>query len=288
VAVSRRSSRSRYTLVLLVLTSITLLTLDFRGFGPLESARSSVLSFFAPVGDFASGVFSPVADTWNGAFASGDLQAENDDLRRQIDELQGKVASGEAATADLEALKRERGLETLADTEVVFAEVTSGALSNFDESIQINKGASSGIKKDMPVLSGGVLVGTVMTVADNHATVRLITDPSFQAGVSVAGIPGKGVVRGRGDEQTLFADSFSITTDLQPDQQVVTSGAARSAFPPDIPVGTIRAVTTDDTTQQKTADVELLANMDDLKYVTVLLHEPDAVDGEAPGEGEGE
>lgn len=280
MAVSRRSSRSRYTLVLLVLTAITLLTLDFRGFGPIESARSSVLSFFAPVGDFATGVFSPIGDTWTGAFASGDLQAQNDQLRQENDELRSQLAGGEAATAELEALRREKGLDILPDTGTVVAEVTTGALSNFDESIQINKGASSGIKVDMPVLSAGVLVGTVVTVADERATVRLITDPSFQAGVSVAGAPGKGIVRGRGDEQTLTADNFSITTDLQPDQQLVTSGAQRSAFPPGILVGTIRTVYTDDTTQQKTADVELLANMDALTYVTVLLHEPDGSDGE--------
>lgn len=261
--------------MLLVLTSITLLTLDFRGFGPIESARSSVLSFFAPVGDFASGIFSPIGDTWSGAFASGDLQAENDELRRQNDELRSQLTANEAAAAELEALKKETGLETTADTEVVFAEVTTGPLTNFDDSIQINKGSSSGIEVDMPVLSGGVLVGTVVTVADDRATVRLVTDPSFQAGVSVAGAPGKGIVRGRGDDRHLSADNFSIAADLQPDQVLVTSSAARSAFPPGIPVGTIRSVTTDDTTQQKTADVELLANLDDLTYVTVLLHKPD-------------
>jgi rod shape-determining protein MreC len=275
VAVSRRSSRSRYTLVLLVLTSITLLTLDFRGFGPIESARSAVLSFFAPVGDFASGVFSPIGDTWNGAFASGDLQAENDELRRQNDELRSQLTTNEAAAAELEALKKETGLETTGDTGVVVAEVTTGALNNFDDSIQINKGSSSGIAERMPVLSGGVLVGEVVTVAEDRATVRLVTDPSFRAGVSVAGAPGKGIVRGRGDERQLTADNFSIAADLQPDQVLVTSSAARSAFPPGIPVGTIRSVTTDDTTQQKTADVELLANLDDLTYVTVLLAIPE-------------
>lgn len=272
MAVSRRSSRSRYTLVLLVLTSITLLTLDFRGFGPIESARSSVLSFFAPVGDFASGVFSPIGDTWNGAFASGDLQAENDELRRQNDELRSQLTANEAAAAELETLREETGLPRTGDIDVVFAEVTTGALTNFDESVQISKGSSSGIAVDMPVLSGGVLVGTIVTVADDRATVRLITDPSFQAGVSVAGAPGKGIVRGRGDERQLSADNFSITTDLQVDQTLVTSSAARSAFPPGIPVGKIKSVNTDDTTQQKTADVELLANMDDLTYVTVLLY----------------
>jgi rod shape-determining protein MreC len=275
VAVSRRSSRSRYTLVLLVLTSITLLTLDFRGFGPIETARSSVLSFFAPVGDFASGVFSPIGDTWNGAFASGDLQAENDELRRQIDELQGEVTAGRAATAELEALKAQENLPFVSEIPNVRAEVVSGALSNFDESIQINKGSESGIAAGMPVVSGSGLVGLIETVGDGRSTVKLVTDPSFQVGVSVAGAPGKGIAEGQGDETRVFASQFATSTDLQNDQILVTSGGERSSFPPGIFVGTITSVTTDDTTQQKTADVRLLANMNDLKYVTVILHQPE-------------
>ena len=81
VAVSRRNSRSRFTIVLLVLTSITLLTLDYRGFAPLDAARSGVLAVLAPVGDATSSVFRPVGDVWSGAFDHGDLQRENEDLR---------------------------------------------------------------------------------------------------------------------------------------------------------------------------------------------------------------
>ena len=55
---------TRFTLVLLILTSITLFTLDFRGFGPLElGAQRGARSAFAPVGDFASDtLFRPVGD----------------------------------------------------------------------------------------------------------------------------------------------------------------------------------------------------------------------------------
>ena len=271
MAVSRRSSRSRYTLVLLVLTSITLLTLDFRGFGPIESARSSVLSFFAPVGDFASGIFSPIGDTWNGAFESGDLQAQNEDLQRQIEELQGKVTEAEAATAELEALKAQENLPFKGESDDVRAEVVSGPMSNFDDSVQINKGSSSGIQVGMPVVSGSGLIGSVETVSDDRATVKLITDPSFQVGVTVAGAPGKGIVEGQDDETRLSASQFATSTEIADGDILQTSGGDRSSFPPGIPVGTVTSVATDDTTQQKTADVRLLANMNDLKYVTVLL-----------------
>jgi hypothetical protein len=42
MALPDRSGRSRFTLALLIVTSITLLTLDFRGFGPLDAVTDGL------------------------------------------------------------------------------------------------------------------------------------------------------------------------------------------------------------------------------------------------------
>ena len=97
---TRRGGRTRFTLILLILTSITLLTLDFRGFAPLNSARSAVLDAFEPVGNFASDTLRPVGDAWNGAFDYDNVKNENDQLRQRIDELEGQITSGDVAEAE--------------------------------------------------------------------------------------------------------------------------------------------------------------------------------------------
>jgi rod shape-determining protein MreC len=273
VAVTRRSSRSRFTLVLLVLSSITLLTLDYRGFAPLDSARSAVLAVVSPVGDAASAVFRPVGDFWSNAFDSGDLKAENEDLRRQVDDLQGKITQGEASRQELEKLKTSLDIPFAGEIPQVHARAASGPVSNFDATIEIDKGASSQIKKGMPVVAGGGLVGTVVNVSDSRAVVKLIIDRDFQVGVSTPGKPGRGVVQGQGDEITVHASQFAMSSELNKDDILQTIGG-RSLFPPGIPVGTVTSVGTDDTTQQKVADVKLTANLSDLTFVTVLLYEP--------------
>ena len=106
MALSRRVGRSRFTLVLLILTSITLLTLDFRGFGPIDSARSAALSVFAPVGDAATSVFRPVGNLWHGAFEYDDLKRENDDLQAQLLDLQGQVTSDQVTPRAVPAAAR--------------------------------------------------------------------------------------------------------------------------------------------------------------------------------------
>jgi rod shape-determining protein MreC len=103
--------------------------------------------------------------------------------------------------------------------------------------------------------------------------VKLIIDRDFQVGVSTPGKPGRGVVQGQGDEITVHASQFAMSSELNKDDILQTIGG-RSLFPPGIPVGTVTSVGTDDTTQQKVADVKLTANLSDLTFVTVLLYEP--------------
>ena len=279
MALSRRPpsrSRSRYTLLLLVLTSVTLLTLDARGFGPLETARDGVLDFFSPVGEFADGALEPVRDRWQGASGYEELREENEALRQELLVLESQLAAGQAAQAELQQLQDALDLPYVGEIPTVQARVSSGGVTNFDDTIELDKGSSSGLREGMPVVAGGGLVGQIVRVGDDRAGVRLITDPAFKVGVRVSGAPGLGIVSGQGDEVILRADSFDITTPLGEGDLLVTSGAERSAYPPDIPVGRVLEVTTDDASLQKAADVETLSNLNDLLYVTVLLWEPAA------------
>ncbi len=273
MALSRRIGRSRFTLVLLVLTSLTLLTLDFRGFGPLDQARSSVLSVFAPVGEGATDLFRPVGNFWHGAFAYDDLQRENDDLRAQIDDLQGQVTTGEVAKRSNQELLAQAKLPFVGDLQTVRARVTSGAVANFDDTIEIGKGSNDGVKKDMPVVTGTGLVGSVVQVSDNRAVVRLLTDTSFQVGVNALGTAFNGVARGQGTDNQLRA-TMDVTAQVTPGQILVTRAIPGGRFPSDLPVGTVATVTADDGSLQRSIDVNLLADMQDLTYVSVVLWEP--------------
>lgn len=277
MALSRRPpsrSRSRLTLVLLVLTSITLLTLDYRGFEPLERARSSVLDTFAPVGDTAESAFQPISDAWNGAMGYDELRDENEALRQQVLELEGRLADGEAAQRELEQLQEQLDLPFVGQIPTAKATVVSGAITSFDDSVTIDKGTSDGLAPGMAVVAGSGLIGQVTSAGADRSSVQLISDPSFQLGVRVSGQPGLGIVTGQGDERRLRASSFDISTELDDGDLLVTSGAEKSRFPADVPVGRVTEVVADEVLLQKEADVELLANLNDLRYVTVLLWEP--------------
>src|SRR3712207_5566661 len=114
MALSRRTSRtgrSRFTLLLLVLTSVTVLTLDFRGSGVVDDLRGGASTIFAPLRDAGAWVGRPVADAWNGVFDYGDLAEENEALRARIDALEGERADAEAAVRQLDEISDLEDLE---------------------------------------------------------------------------------------------------------------------------------------------------------------------------------
>ena len=276
MSTSRRSGRSRFTLVLLVLTSITLLTLDFRGFGPLQTARSSVLGAFSPVGDFFGGVFDPVGEAWQGAFDQRDLEKENQELRAQIDELEGQITGGEVAKEANRQLLEQADIEYLGAIETVQARVVAGPISNFERTIQIDKGESSGIRKDMAVVTGRGLIGRVTLTTSNRSTVELISGGNFAVGFTAIGTNVQGTLKGV-SSGTRLQGTVDVDGQVTPGQILVTSGVSGSSYPAGIPVGTVSDVSDQPTTLERTLDVELLANLSDLAYVSVVLWQPAAL-----------
>ena len=110
MVVYRPSRRRRIVLALLLLTSVTLITLDLRGEGDdgaLGSVRSGVRDVLAPVQDAANAVISPVTDWFDGITSAGTLKSENRELREQVDELRAEQAQAEAAIAEIEELMEE-------------------------------------------------------------------------------------------------------------------------------------------------------------------------------------
>lgn len=276
MAMSRRGGRSRLTLVLLVLTSITILTLDFRGgSGTLDPARDAAASIFNPVRGAAERVFAPVADAWNGAWHYDSVQKENEQLRAENDRLRGDVASGQAAIEDAAQLRKAGGLTSVAEIDHVLAQVNSGAVSNFAHTIELNQGSNKGIKVGNPVVTGAGLVGRVVQVTSDHSVVKLITDPDFAIGVRLTASQEIGVARGTGEGNPLRVESgINPQAEVPVGDPVTTSGLDRAIFPPLIPVGTVTSAELSADQLSKVVTIEPLADLTRLAYVTVLLWEP--------------
>lgn len=276
MAVYRRTSRPRFTLLLLVLTAITLLTLDERsnGLGVVDVARDGARDLFAPVKDAADAVFTPVTDFVDGAVHYGDVKAENDRLRLQLAEQEAATLRAADAEREREVLLDLSGLDFVGDIPTVEARVVATPASGFELTLSIDQGRDEGVAPGMPVVSGGGLVGRVTDVSRRGATVRLITDASSNVGVRLAETGEVGVAAGRGSGSTLRVDMVGPAAKLDKGATLVTSGLQNSVFPPGIPVGKVVAATTSSGALQQDVTIEPTVDLERISFVRVLQWSP--------------
>lgn len=274
MAVSRRGVRPRFTLLLLVLTSVTLLTLDFRGDGAMAGVRSAAREVLAPVQGFSAAVTRPLSDIVQGVIHRGDLEAENAQLRAQLEEARGAEAEAEDALRERRALLDIQDLDFTGDIPSVPARVISNTPSNFELTVVIDRGTAHGIADGMPVVTGAGLVGRVTEVSSSRSVVRLLTDLTFSVGVRFTGSGEVGVATGRGRRDPMRVDLVATDTPIKKRELVVTSGLQQSAFPAGIPVGRVFSTQSVAGEDQKRVKVNPLVDLRKLAFVKVLQWSP--------------
>ena len=281
MAVAQRSGRSRYRLLLLILTAATLLTLDFRGFGPLDTAQSRVRDVLEPVVSAVDVVLGPVAEVWTVMFTYNDLRSENERLRDEVDRL-ASADIREAAEQDaLERLLDATGVTFVEGVERLTATVLRDSVGNFDDDVMsIDVGHRDGVAPGMAVVTSAGFVGRVETVDAALSTVTAVSDPSLVVGVRLLDTGDVGLGHGMAGDPTQFVVDAGLrwpeTGDLSElpavGSPVVT--AAGSRYPADIPVGRVASVEPSEAGLAQLVTVELAADVQDLGYVTVLLLTP--------------
>jgi rod shape-determining protein MreC len=276
VVVYRRSARPRFILLLLVLTAATIITLDYRGdtSGLVHRAKVDARDLFAPVQSAADRVLRPVGNFFEGVVHYGDLRSENARLREENSQLRGEALQNADAARENRSLHDQLGIGFAGDIPRVYARVVGASLSNFEVTVQIDRGRDGGVDRGMAVVSGAGLVGKVVEAARTRSTVLLLTDPTFNVGVRMAGTGDVGVAAGTGSPSRLRVDLVDPGTQVNAGDVVVTSGLQQSAFPPGIPVGQVVSARLRPGALQQDVELSPLVDLRRLEFLTVLQWAP--------------
>jgi rod shape-determining protein MreC len=155
--------------------------------GALQPARDVHLAISAPVENVLRDAASPVSDIYSSITDHGSLVRENDELRARLEELESQLADHQSEEERIAILEEALGVkESRPDDQLLAGHVVAQDVSGQKRFIAIDRGTTDGVKEGMVVMSGrGSLVGTVSSVHEEYAWVRLITDPDSAVNAQV-------------------------------------------------------------------------------------------------------
>lgn len=241
------------------------------GFNPVSGAINFITT---PIRSGLSAAGNWVADRYNYSFNYESLEAENEQLRQRVAELEKAQRENDDATQENKQLRSLLGLsEKHSDFDFEDAAVTVRTVSNWESTLTINKGSNVDLKAgDCVVDEYGNLVGILRDVSYNSSTLITVADPSLEIGGRIA----------RTDDAAMLEGDFSLmltgqlklsylpdNTELIAGDQIVTSGIG-GTYPPGLVVGSIDSILTESSGLTRYAVVTPSADLQNIRYVYVI------------------
>jgi rod shape-determining protein MreC len=195
---------------------------------------------FAEVQRAAADGTGGIRSAWNGYINLRGVRAENETLKRQLGELQVRFQQERAAAERTRQLEQLLGFQQQIVTKSVATVVIGASASPDSRTVTIDKGTSSGVRLNMPVIAPTGVVGRVVTPTAYASKVQLLVDRNAGAGALVDRSRAQGVILGSGEE-LLRMNFVSATADVKPGDTVVTSGID-GIYPKGFVIGKIESV----------------------------------------------
>ena len=182
----------------------------------------------------------------------------NEELKKEVSELK-------------KALELNK---TLTEYDPVNATILSRNKSYWFNTLTIDKGKNSGIKKNMAVITKDGLIGKISKTSHNSSEVKLITsdDVNFKVSVAIKTPNGDSyaVLNGYDKDTGLIkVTGIDKTTIINKGDTVLTSGLGEM-FPAGIYIGTVEKIESDKYDLSKILYIKTMQNFNDVHYVTVL------------------
>lgn len=265
-------NRGRLLIIVLLVTSLFLITLDLRGVQVIDGLRTGTQTALTPVQKAGSWLVSPFRNFLSDVTHLGRTRNQIEKLRDENDKLRLTLQNRKTADAQLKQLKGVLNLAGTAGYDVVNAKVISqGSTTSFTQTITIDAGTSSGVRANMTVLSGFGLVGVVKYAYRDSALVQLASDPAFKIGARIAGTQQIGILSGQGTRKGVL-QLLDNTTQVRKGDALLARGSQNGRpFVPGVPIGEVTSVDNSPGSVTQTADVKFYTNFSTLGVVAVVV-----------------
>lgn len=272
----KKSLSSKY--ILLIMTVICFFSIFFSlvfniSGGPLNTVAGYV---FVPMQKGMNEAGNWLSDKVNNFKTLSEVMEENEELKKQVDELTTKLTTNRLEQYELENYRNLLELDAKYPTyEKVAANVVAKDSGNWFDTFTIDRGANDGIKTGMNVISGSGLVGIVTDVGANYAKVRCIINDSNNVSAMITSTQDNIIVSGNlesmNENNVIYFSGLQDDEDLvQVGDEVVTSYVS-DQYQQGIFIGYIETIENDSNNLTKSGTIRPVVDFEHIQEVLVIL-----------------
>ena len=201
------------------------------------------------------------------------LEAENEELRRQVADLEQQLRDSDAALEENERLRELVGIaQRNREFEYDLAEVISRNPGEWSSVLSIDKGEGAGIETGDLVITAEGMVGYISAVGVNYSEVTTVLDPEMQAGALLTRTRETAIAEG---DYTLLGEGRLRLSYLSKDADVVigdtveTSGRG-GVFPKGIMIGTVESILVEEDGMSNYAVIRPFVDVETVTHVFII------------------
>ena len=209
---------------------------------PVSAAVGTVLSPLQKGVSFVTGKVGHLIDHFQNY---DEMEAENQELREKVAQLEQQVRDAQVAVDENERLRVLTGLLKNNPTfRYHMAEVIARSPGQWATTVSIDKGSLDGVAENDLVVTAEGMVGYVSLVAPTCSKVTTVLDTNMQAGALVTRTRESGIAQG---DYELMGDGMLRMSYLSKDSDVVIGDTIQTSgeggiFPKGIMIGTVERV----------------------------------------------
>ena len=271
--------RAPLWLISLLIINMVIMAVDARDAdGEQKILRIWTQTFASPLQNVSSKASGATSGFFQQIWNFRRSAQENEQLKQRVSALEAELNNARQSQTENERLKALLNLNEQSEIKSVPARVIARDPSVWFNTITIDRGSSSGVAVNMPVVTSGGIVGRVITVSPFASQVMLVTDEKAGAGAVVGQLGQSGAlgsVRGRGDLGVGVIEMRYVSglEKVEVNDTVMTTGQD-GIYPPGLTVGRVVDVKHGTATQAHQILIQPGAQLDHLEEVAVLLYRP--------------
>lgn len=232
--------RNLSVLLVAILAQLALLAYQVKSSQDVRLIRVWAMAAVTPLARLIETARSGTSGFLHDYFVLLDVREEN---KRLKEELGRSEIDNQHLLAELSTAERAKALaifQATSESTLVGARIIMNTTDTGGKTVVVDRGANSGIQKNMAVITAEGIVGKVIDVYPSTSNVLLITDPTFGAGVVSKKNQVLGELRGQGTGM-VKVDNVQNEEKVEPGDWFVTSGQDL-VFPRGLNVGQVSSV----------------------------------------------